>query len=455
MTQREVQPGSQSGVVTPGARGVLHSWSPDHATAVGLREARQGSLVDIDGAGPALVTALHHDHEELAPLTVASPSPRASVRLLGSLETPAGLDLVGRAIDCLGGPLDEGGPVSRERLEPIFGTDPAVLGGVDPRLTTGFSALDLKRVLRAGSSLTVTGDRAHVQHLLRHQRTLGRVCIFASLLPVPRRYLRALQGDLDCIHVSPGPDAAPAARWLVPWTAMALAASLRRQGEHVLVLLDDLGAWQPWVHRFPDHGTWSTQLARLTSRAFGNETGSVTLLARVEERSSDLQRAFDHHVDLWRAARGDVEPLGSWTTWKQVRPPIRLASMAVLGGLCHANVTLQEIERTAPWHLDMTTVERESIEIGRRVRACSRWRPGSTVDSTEQIACLFAVGHLKTLAANAVDSFTVRYLAELRERHASLLARVRRDRRFREEDEQLLVSLAETVAASIDMVRRL
>ena len=408
--------------------------------------------MEVDGAGPALVWALHHDHVEVAPLTSIPPTPGAAVRGLGRLSTAAGLDLVGRSVDCLGRALDRGGEGDCSALEPIFGRDPAVTGAVGPRLTTGFLAVDLKQVIRCGSSVAVVGVRDHAHHVLRHQRTHGRLCIVASPAVAPRQYLRAQRADLDCIHVAAGPDATPAAQWLVPWTAMAIAANLRAHGEHVVVLLDSVDAWRPHARRFPEHGTWSTQLAGLASRAFATDAGSVTLIARCAEPSFELADAFDRRLDLWRAARGDVEPDGPMNTWQLVRPPIRVASMHVLGGACFANMNLQEVERTGSWQLDVATSEsglRESIDIGRRVRACLQWRPGATVDSTEQTACLFAIRHLPSLPEAAVPLFSSRYLAALRDRHAALLQRVRHDGRFVEEEELAVVALAKSVAASM------
>jgi len=80
----------------------LEAWGPDRAIASGLQRIAQGAVVDIEGGGRALVTALCRDHVELAPLSIVEPARHAVVHAIGPLVTPAGDDLVGRTVDCLG-----------------------------------------------------------------------------------------------------------------------------------------------------------------------------------------------------------------------------------------------------------------------------------------------------------------------------------------------------------------
>jgi hypothetical protein len=103
--------------------GSIESWGPDRATAVGLDGVAQGSLVDIEGSGPAVVTMLGRDRVELAQLSVVKPRPRATVRVIGPLVTSVGPELVGRAVDCLGRALDGSPDITGGHTAPIFGVE--------------------------------------------------------------------------------------------------------------------------------------------------------------------------------------------------------------------------------------------------------------------------------------------------------------------------------------------
>lgn len=96
------------------AMGRIEAWWPDRAIASGLKRIAQGAVVDIEGSGRALVTALCRDHVELAPLSIFEPARYAVVRAIGPLVTPAGDDLVDRTVDGLGEPRD-GRPRDRTR----------------------------------------------------------------------------------------------------------------------------------------------------------------------------------------------------------------------------------------------------------------------------------------------------------------------------------------------------
>src|SRR5262245_29881409 len=99
--------------MTDSATGHLLTWSQDHAQVAGLAAVAFHDLVEIEGCGPALVTALRRDHVDVVPLCTRPPTRGALVRRVGPLVVPAGEDLFGRIVDSLGCPLDDGAPLSQ------------------------------------------------------------------------------------------------------------------------------------------------------------------------------------------------------------------------------------------------------------------------------------------------------------------------------------------------------
>ncbi len=438
--------------------GRLSAWSVERASASGLDDVAHGELVEIEGAGPALITALLADRVELAPLSPRAPRPGARVRSRGPLVTPAGEDLIGRAVDGLGRPLDGGPEVARAHVAPIFGRDPVISPQAERRrLTLGALVYDLQRVIAAGTSLLAVGRALVLRHVLRHQVAAGRVVVVATPAGTPAAHLGVRRGarpappgappeePVRCIHVAAERDATPAQQWLVPWTAMAIASGLRARGRDVVVAIDHLDAWRPHVRAFAARGSWATQLAQLAARAYALPSGSVSLIAMTREVSVTRASAFDELLDLSLAVRGELPVTGT----SLVRPPVRVPSMRLLAGPCFAAARFAEIEDLARAHpasqLDRAT--QLMLDEARRFRECLRLRASGTVDSLEQELGLLAVATQPGVPAHAVTDFVDRYLARLRRDHTSTLAAIRAAGRMHADDERALLAIAAEVAS--------
>jgi F0F1-type ATP synthase alpha subunit len=425
----------------------LTGWSPDRAWAVGLADVAQGDLVDIEGSGAALVTALYREVVELTPLSSRAPRETAGVHPLGPLVTPTGDDLMGRLVDCLATPIDDGPPIAREQVRRILDHDPSVFPSRPKRLTLGTLVFDLQRVLPTGVSVVaLCPPRARdiVHHIVRHQHAAGRVCVMAC--PARAGLLRPLGDlspplDIPRITVSIGEHSTPAAQWLVPWTAMAIAASLRDRGRDVVVILDDVDAWRFPVGRAENHGSWPTQLGRLAARAYAGPRGSVSLIAVARENNSALAASFDTILDLEAVARGDL----GRTNTSLVRPPIKVQSPQRLGAACMTAARLHQIE-AVPW-LQQTQPSsvreaQDTVDEGRRIRECLRFRPDGTVDSLEQILCLLATLHLR-VPVDAIGAFLTAYVTVLRRDHAHRLTATRDAQLLSDPDRDALLAVAE------------
>src|SRR5512140_449899 len=369
-----------------GGVGRLEAWNPGRAIASGLDGVAQGALVDIEGGAPALVTALFRDTVELAPLSVVRPPRHAVVRPIGPPVIPAGEDLFGRIIDSLGRPLDGGPPLALEQTTSIFGRDPSVVQPVGGgRLTLGMLAFDLQRWIGRGASLVAVGEAQLAYDVMRHQATEGRICVIATPAVLSRPQITLRCRDLPCIHIAAVSESATAAQWLVPWTAMAIADRLRARGRDVVVLLDDLAACLPHVHRFAARGTGATQLAQLSSRAYAGTRGSASLIARVDAPII-VPDGFDLALDLRPAARGELEAHAT----KFVQPPIRVANPRILARACFASAWLGTHERAELYAAYCDGIDRARLSEALRIRACLQYLM-RVFDSTAQIACLLAL----------------------------------------------------------------
>lgn len=429
------------------AGGQLVQWSGDRAVVRGLDGVAYGDVVSIDGAGQAIVTELRAGEIEIAPLTTRVPAAQAGVRRIGPHVIPAGLPLVGRTLDVCGEPTDARGPLRCDTLHRVFGRDPVTLPYAGARrFTTGLLVFDLQRMLSLGTSAWLTGPRDIAYHVMAHQHAADRICIVAT----PRLTRRAHQGkrrpELPCIHVAASDDASSMQQWLVPWTAVAIADGLRAQGHDVVVLLDDLERWRPHIPSGLPRGSWQTQLAQLSSRAYAVEKGSVTVLGHIaSEVTPSIAAAFYDGLDLHLASLG--QPVARS---KHVAPPISVRQPQLLSRALLDAVQLAELEKYKPWlraHPKLDLPTRTLISGGQRAREVLRYRDGMTLDCLEQIACVLAVQHVLDLHAEAVGAFIDAFLVALRKEHGPRLARIREAGVLLEDDQRAILALAMTTAA--------
>jgi hypothetical protein len=362
--------------------------------ADGLEGVAVGDRVEIDGSGPAFVTGLAEHHVELAPLSSVPPATGASVRAAGPLRIPVGEALLGRSIDALGRPL------TSEIQHPLFFRSPPLRPDeARKRLPLGLWVYDLKQSFTTGSTVLAAGEApAVLRHMIRHHARCGRVVIHASFVP--------REPEASVITVAPGPDASPAAAWLVPWAAMAIA-----QGRDAVVLLDSLDRWRALCAGFEWLGSWQTQLGRL----LGHAGGSVSLVATASLRlAPTIEPMFDGAIDLERALEGKPIPQGGTF----VRPALKIRAVNRVGrvmGLIAAGGD-----------------EPEAL----RAREALRFRPGMSDDYVAELAAFLAVCEREGLTPEAVPAFIDAFLARV---PADLLEGIRSRGEVREEDHQVIL----------------
>lgn len=391
-------------------RGRITGWSASAARADGLAGAAVGDRVEIDGSGPAFVTGLASGHVELAPLSSAAPSIGASVRAAGPLQVPVGDSLLGRSVDALGRPA-EGGVV-----HPLFFSAPPLRP--DPkrdRLPLGLWVFDLKQRFTVGATvLAAVESPAILRHMARHHARSGRVVVTASLA-----FPAAVEPNE--IVVQPGPDPTPAAAWLVPWTAMAVADHVRSQGRDAVVLLDSLDCWRALSEGFSGLGSWRTHLGRLLGHASSTAKGSVSLIAMASlTLAPSVEPMFDGAIDLERALEGIPVPDGGTF----LKPAIKIRPPGRVGGLMAL--------------LAKRSDEPEAL----RAREALRFRPGIREDYVAELAAFLAACELETLKPGAVPEFLDAFVRRL---PSSMLEDIRKRGEVREEDQAAILALARQV----------
>lgn len=377
---------------------------------------------------------------------------KAGSRVRGSgavVRVPVGEAMLGRTVDPLGNPLDEGAPIEAERMDPIDRPAPAIIDRdlVTQPLYTGLTVIDAMFPIGRGQRELIIGDRSTGKTAIgvdtiinqRHSDVVSVYVAIGQRSSSVRQALEAVRtyGAIErCIFVVADGDSAPGLQWLAPYAGMTIAEYFRDRGGHALVVIDDLSKHAA-VHRelalllrqapgreaypgdiFHIHARLLERAAKLSEQRGG---GSLTALPIAQTQSGNLsayiptnlisitdgQICLDsklfyagHHpaVDVGKS----VSRVGGKTqvgAMRALAEPMRLAYAQFL-----------ELEMFARFGTIMDERTRRAIEHGRRLRAILRQAQYSPRPMEIQVAQLLALKEeiVDRVALEQVSAFAAR-----------------------------------------------
>jgi len=274
---------------------VLHA--ADGVTRVaGLPQVGLHELLQFEGGQLGFAATL--DAGSLEAIVLEDPEAiAAGARVSGTgrvLEVPVGPELLGRVVDPLGRPLDDGPPPAAAAVLPIERPAPAIIerAAVSEPVETGVLAVDALFALGRGQRELIIGDRATGKTSLAvdvivNQRRSDIRCIYVAVGQRATAVERAIESVRQhgaperCIFVVAAAAAAPGLQWIAPFAGMSMAEHFRDRGEHALVVIDDLTR----------HAATHRELALLTGEPPGREAypGDIFYThARLLERAAKL-----------------------------------------------------------------------------------------------------------------------------------------------------------------------
>jgi F-type H+/Na+-transporting ATPase subunit alpha len=215
------------------------------------------------------------------------------------IRTPVGPGLLGRVVDPLGRPLDDGPPIQAITHNPIEAAAPAIVERdlVTQPVQTGILTIDALFALGRGQRELIIGDRstgktAIAVDTIINQRHSDLICVYIAIGQKSSAVARVIDAVRQhgaperCIFVIARPATSPGLQWIAPFAGMTMAEYFRDRGQHALVVLDDLSK----------HAATHREIALLTREPPGREAypGDVFHLhARLLERSAKLSTEKD------------------------------------------------------------------------------------------------------------------------------------------------------------------
>ena len=276
--------------------GRVHSVADGIAKVTGLEGVRLNELLHFPEGRMGYAASLEPGH--IACVLLDEPdrvgTGQRVTRGGGVVQVPVGPGLLGRVVDPLGRPLDDGAPIEADEFLPAERAAPTIIERALVRepVHTGTLAVDALFPLGRGQRELIIGDRGTgktsvaVDALLA-QRDSEMICVYISVGQKSEATaavidaVRRLGAPERTIFVVAASTAAPGLQWLAPFAGFSMAEYFRDRGQHALVVVDDLSK----------HAATHRELALLMQQPPGREAypGDVFHLhARLLERAAML-----------------------------------------------------------------------------------------------------------------------------------------------------------------------
>ena len=346
------------------------------------------------------------------------------------MDVAVGHELLGRVIDALGRPLDGKGPISTNQRLPIERPAAAIMdrSPVTVPLQTGIMVIDALIPIGRGQRELILGDRqtgktAIAIDTIVSQRGQNVLCVYCAIGQRASAVAKTVaslntQGAMEytVVVVAEGNDA-PGVSYITPYAATSIAEHFMETGRDVLIVYDDLTQHARsyrelslLLRRPPGREAFPGDIFYIHSRMLERSThlrkelggGSLTALPIIESEAQDISAYIPTNLISITDGQIYLSPtlfelgvLPAVDVGKSVSrvggQAQRAAYRAVAGDLKLAYSQFEELETFARFGARLDESTRESIEHGRRIRACLIQPEFSAMSVPQQITVLLAL----------------------------------------------------------------
>ncbi|MBQ8503489.1 MAG: F0F1 ATP synthase subunit alpha [Clostridia bacterium] len=267
----------------------------------GLREVEYGEIVLFDCGVKGMVQDIRSDGTNGVILFGDDSEIFEGSRVVRTQRTagiPISTRILGRIIDPLGKPVDDGGEIGAKEYFPIERPAPGIIErkSVSTPMETGILAIDSMFPIGRGQRELIIGDRQTGKTTIAtdtiiNQKDKNVVCVYvaigqkaSSIAKVVATLKKHDAMDYTVVVSSPASDSA-SLQYIAPYAGCAVAEYFMYHGRDVLIVYDDLSK----------HAVAYRTLSLLLERSPGREAypGDVFYLhSRLLERSAQLSDKF-------------------------------------------------------------------------------------------------------------------------------------------------------------------
>jgi F-type H+/Na+-transporting ATPase subunit alpha len=438
------------------------------ARVSGLPNCAVNEILEFEGGVRGL--ALNLDEDSIGAVVlgdVAHIQEGQSVRATGTiLSVPVGDGLLGRVVDPLGNPIDGKGPIVNPISRRVEIQAPGIVKRkpVKEPMQTGIKVIDAMTPIGRGQRELIIGDRktgktAVAIDTIINQRGLGVKCIYVAIGQkgsTVAETVRALAeaGAMEYTVVVNAPAADPAPfQYLAPFTGAAIGQHWMENGEHGLIVYDDLSkqaeAYRqmslllrrpPGREAYPGdvfylHSRLLERAAKLSDAMGG---GSLTALPIIETKAGDVSAYIPTNVisitdgqvflDLDLFNSGIRPAMNVGISVSRVGSSAQIKAMSAVAGSMKIDLAqFRELEAFAAFGSELDKVSQAQLDRGYRLVELCKQGQFAPLRVEEQVVVIYSGtrGHLDDLEVKQVRPFEMHLLEHFKANGRDILDDIR------------------------------
>ena len=434
----------------------------------GLAEAAVNELLEFEGGARGLALNLDEDSIGAVVLGHADRIEQGmSVQATGEiLSVPVGDGLLGRVVNGLGDPIDGKGPLTGVTLRRMEIQAPGIVGRkpVHEPLQTGIKAIDAMTPVGRGQRELIIGDRKTGKttvaiDTILNQKGQGVKCIYVAIGQKGSTVANTVatladSGALEYTVVVNAPAADEAVfKYLAPYAGCAMGQHWMDNGEHALVVYDDLSKQAEsyrqialLLRRPPGREAYPGDVFYLHSRLLERAAklsdslgaGSLTALPVIETKAGDVSAYIPTNVisitdgqiylqdDLFKSGVRPAVDVG--ISVSRVGGAAQISAMKAVAGTLKLDLAqFRELEAFATFGSELDAVSKAQLERGYRLVELLKQPLNSPMTVEDQVVSIFAgtKGYLDDLEVSDVRRFEAELLEYMSARRRDILDTIR------------------------------
>ncbi len=438
------------------------------ARVSGLPDAAVNELLEFEDGSVGL--ALNLDESSIGAVVLGDVDKieeGQTVKATGRiLSVPVGDAMLGRVVNALGDPIDGAGEIVGSIDRRMEVQAPGILGRkpVHEPLQTGIKAIDAMTPIGRGQRELIIGDRktgktAIAIDTILNQKGLGVKCIYVAIGQKGSTVAQTVATLRDAgameytvVVAAPAADSAPF-KYLAPYAGCAIGQHWMENGEHALVVYDDLSkqadAYRqlslllrrpPGREAYPGDVFYlhSRLLERAAKLSDENGAGSLTALPIIETKAGDVSAFIPTNVisitdgqvflqdNLFKSGIRPAVDVG--ISVSRVGSAAQTKAMKAVAGTLKLDLAqFRELEAFATFGSELDAVSKAQLERGYRLVELLKQPLNSPMPVEQQVVSIFAgtKGYLDDVATTDVVRFERELLEFMQSRHSGLLSDLR------------------------------
>lgn len=399
-----------------------------------LKDAMSSELLEFENGAHAMVMNLESDHVGAVILDDTNGISEGDMvyRTKSVVRVPVGNGLLGRVVDPLGNPLDGGSTIEHDGYAPIEKVAPGVMKrqSVNEPLMTGIKVVDTMLPIGKGQRELIIGDRQTGKSALAidtiiNQKDKNVKCIYvaigqkASTVASVVEKLKETDALRYTVIVNASAATSATLQYIAPYAGCAMGEYWMDQGEHVLIVYDDLSkhavAYRTLsllLRRPPGREAYPGDVFYLHSRLLeraaklndANGGGSLTALPIIETQAGDISAYIPTNVisitdgqiflqtDLFN---GGIRPaVDTGLSVSRVGSAAQSKAMKRVSSSLKMDLAqFHELESFTQFGSDLDEATSKTINKGRIITQLLIQRQYAPFDMSEQVVVFYGLNH--------------------------------------------------------------